>query len=148
MELAKQIVEDLKQAMMSKDSLKVEALRFLQSALKNREIELRPNPITEEERHQVIRKLVKQRKESIDQYAQAGRTDLVQKEQAELQILETYLPKAISLEETEKMVTQVIQETGAQSIKDMGKVIKAVIAKCQGACDNKLISELVKQKLS
>lgn len=148
MEIRDQINSDVKAAMIAKDSLKLGALRFLQSAIKYREIELRPNPITNDEILGVIKKLVKQRKESIDQYKTANRQDLVDKEMSELQIIETYLPAQMSKEEIEKVVTQVIAATGASSIKDMGAVMKATLAKTGGAADNKTVSEVVKQKLS
>ncbi|MCS6837356.1 MAG: GatB/YqeY domain-containing protein [Bdellovibrionaceae bacterium] len=142
------ITEQMKQAMKNKDQITLDALRLLQAAIKNREIELRPNPITDEEILQVIRRLVKQRKEAIEQFLAGGRPDLAEKEKKELSLLETFLPQTLSPEQTEKLVDQVIAELQAKSIKDMGPVIKAVIAKAQGACDNKLISELVRSKLS
>jgi len=147
MAIREQILDGIKVAMKNKDQLRLDTLRFLQSAIKNREIELRPNPITEEEVMGVIKKLAKQRRESIEQYLNGGRKDLAEKEQAELMILEEFLPKALSREETESLVAAVIQELNATTIKDMGNVIKAVIAKSRGAADNKLVSELVRAKL-
>ncbi len=147
MSLKEQITNQMKEAMKAKDQVRLDTLRFLQSAVKNREIELRPNPITEEEILGVIKKLVKQRKESIEQYQQGGRADLVAKEQAELKILEEFLPQSLSPEQTEALVASVIQELQASSMKDMGLVIKTVIARANGAADNKLVSELVKKKL-
>ena len=146
--LKEQITHEIKEAMKSKDQIRLDTLRFLQAAIKNREIELRPHPISEEEILGVIKKLVKQRKESITQYQQGGRADLVSKEQAELSILEAFLPQTLSVEQTEALVLSVIQELNAQSIKDMGKVIKTVITRAGGAADNQLVSELVKQKLA
>lgn len=147
MTIREQILEGIKVAMKKKDQLRLDTLRFLQSAIKNREIELRPNPITEEEVMGVVKKLAKQRRESIEQYQNGGRKDLAEKEQAELEILEEFLPKALSREATETLVATVIHELNATSIKDMGNVIKTVIAKSQGAADNKLVSELVRAKL-
>lgn len=148
MEIREKIMADVKTAMKDKEQLKLNTLRFLQSAIKNREIELRPNPITADEVMGVIKKLVKQRKESIEQYQAAARGDLVDQETAELKILETYLPTQMSKEQIETVVAQVISETGAKSIKDMGAVMKAVIAKTAGSADNKLVSEVIKSKLS
>ncbi len=148
MEIREKIMNDMKTAMREKDQVRLEAIRFLQAAIKNREIEVRPNPITGDDVMSVIKKMVKQRKESIDQYQAANRQDLVDKEAAELKIIETYLPAQMSKEQIEKIVAEVIAETKASSIKDMGSVMKAVIAKTAGAADNKLVSEAIKSKLS
>ncbi|MFN8791228.1 MAG: GatB/YqeY domain-containing protein [Bdellovibrionales bacterium] len=148
MEILPKILNEIKDAMKSKDSLKLNTLRFLQSAIKNREIELRPNPMTDEEAMGVIKKLVKQRKESIEQYKAGNRQDLVDQESAELKILETYLPAQMSKEQVEKLVADVVASVGAKTIKDMGPVMKEVLARSGGAADNKLVSELVRAKLS
>lgn len=147
MQIREQILNDIKTAMKEKDQLRLDTVRFLQSAIKNKEIDSRPNPITDEDVMGVIKKLVKQRKESIDQFLAAGRQDLVDKEAAELKILETYLPAQMGREQIEKIVGEVIAETKASSIKDMGTVMKGVMAKTAGAADNKIVSELIKAKL-
>lgn len=147
MEIRETIMNDIKTAMKEKDSLKLNTLRFLNSAIKNREIEMRPNPITSEEIMGVIKKLVKQRKESIEQYSAAARQDLVDQETAELKILETYLPAQMSRSQVEALVAEIISKTGAKSVKDMGPVMKEVIARSQGTADNKLVSEIIKAKL-
>ncbi|PIT99295.1 MAG: glutamyl-tRNA amidotransferase [Bdellovibrionales bacterium CG10_big_fil_rev_8_21_14_0_10_45_34] len=147
MNLKALLTEDMKTAMKEKNSLRLGAIRFLQSALKNREIELRPEPMSDDEAFIVLKKLAKQRKESIDQYQQAGRQDLVEKEQAELAVLEEYLPKMLSEEETQKLVASVVSETGATSVKEMGRVMKEVLAQAGGRADNKLVSDLVKKQL-
>jgi uncharacterized protein len=147
MVLREQILTHIKDAMKSKNQLRLDTLRFLQAAIKNREIDSRPEPLTEEDVLQVIKKLAKQRKESMEQYTQGGRPDLVEKEQAELKILEEFLPQSLSPEATELLVKKVIAELQAQSLKEMGTVIKAVIAQSQGAADNKLVSEYVKKNL-
>lgn len=146
--LRDKIASDVKDAMKSKDSVKLSALRFLQSAVKNREIELRPNPITENEVLGVIKKLVKQRQESIEQFERGGRNDLAETEKAELQILESYLPTQLSREQIEALVAAVITELGATSVKQMGPVIKEVASRSGGAADNRLVSEIVKSKLT
>lgn len=148
MDLSEKIKADLKAAMIAKDSAKLSVIRFLQSAIKYREIELRPNPISNDEVMGVLKKLVKQRKESIDQFKAGGRNDLVEQETAELKILETYLPAQMSREQVETLVTDVIAALGAKTLKDMGSVIKEVIARSAGSADNKTVSELVKAKLS
>ena len=147
MSLKDQIMADVKSAMKNKEADKLSALRFLQAAIKNKEIDVRPNEITEDDVLGVIKKAVKQRKDSIEQYGQAGRDDLVQKETFELEIIQAYLPEQLSEEAVAKIVEQVIAETGASSMKDMGAVIQAVMAKTAGAADNKVVSQLVRGKL-
>lgn len=148
MEIREQIMADIKSAMIAKETVKLGALRMLQSAIKNREIELRPNAITSEEVMSVVKKLVKQRKESIDQFQTAGRQDLVDQESAELKVLEVYLPAQMGREQVEAIVTEVIASLGAKTVKDMGPVMKEVMARTAGAADNKLVSEIIKSKLS
>ncbi len=148
MEIREKILSDMKQAMRDKDSVKLEAIRFLQAAIKYREIEIRPNAITSDDILGVVKKMVKQRKESIDQYKAANRQDLVDKEAVELKIIEEYLPAQMSRDQIEAVVVEVIAETKAASIKDMGTVMKAVVAKTAGAADNKIVSEIIKSKLS
>jgi uncharacterized protein YqeY len=148
LEIREKITADIKSAMIAKDSLKLGALRMLQAAIKNREIDMRPNQITQEEVMGVLKKLVKQRKESIDQFQQAGRQDLVDKESAELKVLEVYLPSQMSRDQIESLVVEVISGVGAKSIKDMGTVMKEVITRSAGAADNKIVSEVIKSKLN
>lgn len=147
MPLKQQILEDTKTAMKAKDIDKVNTLRFLQSAIKNKEIELRPNELTDDDVLAVLRKSVKQRQDSIEQYVAAQRADLADKEKAELRIIESYLPQQLTAEAIEKFVKEAIVEAGATSIKDMGGVMKLVMAKTQGAADNKIVSEIVKKTL-
>lgn len=148
MELKDQIMADIKTAMIAKDSVKLNTLRFLHAAIKQKEIDSRPNPLTADDVMAVLKKLVKQRKESIEQFASAGRTDLVDQESAELKVMEAYMPAQMTKEQIEKIVTEVIAETGAKTIKDMGTVMKAVQAKTAGQADGKTISELIKAKLN
>lgn len=138
---------DVKSAMLNKEQVKLNTLRFLQAAVKNREIELRPAAMTSDEVMAVIKKLVKQRKESIEQFTNAGRKDLADQESSELAVLESYLPQQMGREQVEKIVADVIAAVGAKSIKDMGAVMKETVARTQGAADNKLVSELIKSKL-
>ncbi|MEI7972831.1 MAG: GatB/YqeY domain-containing protein [Bdellovibrio sp.] len=147
MEIRERLMNDLKNAMRDKNQLRMDTIRFLQSAIKNREIELRPAPISSEDVMGVLRRLVKQRKESIEQYQAGGRPDLVEKENAELSILESYLPAQMSREQVVEMVGNVIVELKATSVKDMGAVMKACVAKSQGTADNKVLSEVIKSKL-
>ncbi len=148
MEIREKITAEIKSAMLAKDSVKLNTLRFLQSAIKNKEIDSRPNPITADDVMAVIKKLVKQRKESIDQFTSAGRMDLADQESAELKVLENYLPQQMGAAEVEKIVTDVIAALGAKTIKDMGPVMKEVMARTAGSADGKMISETIKSKLS
>ena len=147
MSLRDQIQADMKQAMKNKEGPRLEVLRFLQSAIKNKEIEVRPNELTDKDTMAVITKQVKQRKESIAQFKEAGRDGLVKKESFEISVLETYLPQQMSREQVEKIISEVIAAVGATSIKQMGTVMKEVLAKTAGAADGKLVSEIVKSKL-
>jgi uncharacterized protein YqeY len=148
MEIREKLTADVKAAMIAKDSVKLGALRMLQAAIKNREIEVRPEAISLDDVMAVIKKLVKQRKESIDQFGTAGRQDLVDQETAELKILEVYLPAGMGREQTEALVVEVIAALGAKTVKDMGPVMKEVVARSNGTADNKIVSELIKAKLA
>ncbi len=145
--LKQQILDDTKTAMKAKDLDRVNTLRFLTSAIKNKEIEVRPNELTDEDVLSVLRKSVKQRQDSIEQFKAANRADLADKENAELKIIESYLPQQLSADVIEKFVKEAIAEVGATSMKDMGGVMKVVMVKTQGAADNKIVSEIVKKSL-
>ena len=148
MALKERLLEDIKTAMKSKQAERLEVLRFLNAAIKNREIEMRPNPVTDSEVMGVIQKLTKQRVDSIEQYRAANREDLASKEESELTILKEYLPKQLSEAEVKELVQASITEAGASTIKDMGKVMKLAAEKAQGRADNKLLSQYIKEKLS
>ena len=147
MSLKEQIMNDVKTAMRNKESDKLTTLRFLQAAIKNKEIDLRPEEIVDEDVLAVIKKMAKQRKDSIEQFKSAGREDLASKEESELAIIEVYLPAQLSDDKVQEIVIQVMGELNATSMKDMGAVMKEVLAKTGGAADNKLVSQIVRQKL-
>jgi hypothetical protein len=148
MTLIEQLVTTMADAMKARDQARLSALRMLKAALMNKEVE-RGGPLTDAEDRQVVASLVKQRKDSIDQFAKAGRQDLVDRETAELAVIEAYLPPAIGADDLERIVTEVVAETGATSPKDMGRVMKGVMAKLAGAqADGRAVSELVKRRLS
>ena len=139
---------DLTAAMRSRDQLRLGALRMAKAALMNREVE-RGRPLDEAESLQVIASLIKQRRDSFEQFEKAGRQDLAQKEQAEIAVLETYLPPPMDASQLERIVDEAIRDSGAASSKDMGKVMKAAMARLAGATvDGKAVSELVKRKLA
>jgi uncharacterized protein YqeY len=146
MELREKIEADTREALKSGAKDKVSTLRMLNAALKNKQIDKR-RPLTEEEVIETMRSLIKQRKDSIEQFTKGGRQDLVDKETAEVTVLEAYLPKQLAREELEAMVRDAIAQTGAQGARDMGKVMKALIPMVGGRADGKLVSELVKNAL-
>lgn len=147
MSLREQVLADMKEAMKSKQADRLSAIRMLQAAIKYKEIEVRPNEMTEQDALSVVKKLAKQRKDSIEEFTKAGRQDLVDKEQFELSVLEGYLPAQLGADQIAKIVDEVIAATGAKDIKGMGAVIKEVQARTAGAADGKTISEIVKSRL-
>ena len=147
MPLIEQLTKTLAEAMKAHDQVRLATVRMLKAALMNREVE-RGRPLTDAEELQVVGMLVKQRKDSIDQFGRGGRQDPVDKEMAELAILEAYLPPVVDADEMERVVAEAIADTGAASPRDMGKVMKAVMAKLSGAqIDGKAVSDLVRRKL-
>ncbi|HXY61729.1 MAG TPA: GatB/YqeY domain-containing protein [Nitrospirota bacterium] len=146
MELRARIEAETKEALKSGAKDKVSTLRMLNAALKNKQIDKR-RPLTEEEVIETVRTLIKQRRDSVEQFARGGRQDLVDKETAEIAVLEVYLPKQLTREELEGMVRDAIAQSGAKDAKDLGKVMKALIPIVGGRADGKLVSELVKNAL-
>lgn len=148
MSLSKQIVTDLTAAMKAQDAARTSTLRMVKAAMMNRQIE-KGAELEDDDMQKLLRSLVKQRRDSIEQYEKAGRQELVDKETAEIAVIETYLPAAASREEIEQAVAAAIVETGASSMKDMGKVMKAVQAALAGKnADGRLVSEVAKAKLN
>ena len=147
MTLAEDVNRAITGAMKSKDQPRLSTLRMLKTALMNREIE-RGRALDDSESLQVVSSLVKQRRDSIEQFVKGGRQDLVDKETAEIVILESYLPPAVDAADLERVVDTAIASTGATSSKDMGKVMKAVMAELAGkTVDGKAVNELVRRKL-
>jgi len=147
MAMNEQVNADLTAAMKAKDAPRLSALRMLKAAIMNKGVE-KGRDLEDAEILQVVASLVKQRRDSIDQFAKAGRTDLVDKEAAEITVLEHYLPPAASAEEIDAAVAAAIAESGATSPKDMGKVMKAVMPKLAGKnADGKAVNEAVRRKL-
>lgn len=148
MSLYDRLTEDLKFAMKSRDQLRMDVIRMIKAAVLNKEVELKRD-LDDAEMSRVMTTLVKQRRESIEQFEKAQRQELAAKERQEIEIIESYLPKPLSPEELETIVTSVIADTGSRSIKDLGAVMRAVMARLGGqTVDGKLVSELVKRKLS
>jgi len=147
MTLAERVNTEISASMKAKDPARLSALRMLKAAIMNKGVE-KGHDLDDAEVVQVVTSLVKQRRDSIDQFSKAGRTDLVNKETAEIAVLEDYLPPAASPEEIDAAVAAAVAETGAASPKDMGKVMKAVMPKLAGKhADGRAINEAVRRKL-
>ena len=136
----------MKAAMRAKDEVRLSTIRLVRSAVRNKEIDLK-REMEDQEVIETISSLVKQRRESIRMFAEAGRDDLVLKEERELEILLAFLPQQLSREEVTDLVVRAIAESGAQGARDMGKVMKALMPHTAGRADGKLVSEVVKEKL-
>jgi len=148
MTIQEKIQTQMTEAMRAKDSLRLSVLRMMKSAVKNKEIE-KMKPLEESEVLSVLNTLVKQRKDSVEQFRKGGREELAQKEEAEIKIIEEYLPAAASEDDIRKAIEEAVQETGASSMKDMGKVMKAALARLAGkSADGSRVSQMVKEKLS
>ena len=148
MTLQEKIQTHLADAMKSKDQLRLSVLRMMKTAVKNKEID-KMKPLDDGEAIAVLNTLVKQRKDSAEQFRAGGREEMAQKEEAEIKIIEEYLPAAASEDDIRNAIGEAIQETGANSMKDMGKVMKAAMARLAGkTADGSRVSQLVKEKLS
>lgn len=148
MKLAEQISHDITEAMKARDSIRLSALRMAKAALMNSEV-AKGRPLEDAEAQQVLASLIKQRRDSIEQFKSGGRQDLVDKETADLAILERYAPPAASAADIEQAVDAAIRETGAAGPKDMGRVMKAVMSALAGASvDGKAVNEIVRKKLA
>ena len=148
MGLEEKIFNDYKEAMKNKDTLKSSVLSFLRAGLINVAMEKKKKALEDNDVVAVIRKQVRERQDSIEQFQKGNRLDLAEKETKELEILKSYLPPEFSPEEINKIIEEAISVTGAQDMKDMGKVMKEVTAKVAGQADGKLISDLVKERLA
>jgi hypothetical protein len=147
MALRERLDEDLKSAMRAKDSLRMNTVRALKSAIKYREIELM-KPLDDAGILGVVATEIKRRRDSVEQYRAGNRADLADKEEAEIKLLQEFLPQQLTREEVEAKVAEVITRVGAQGPKDMGAVMKALLPEVQGRADGKVVSELVKQRLA
>ena len=141
------IIKDLTEAMKAKDTFRTSVLRMLKSALKNEEIN-KKSPLTDDEVLAIIKKQVKTRKDSMNEYASYNRMDLADSLQKEIDILNEYLPEELSDEELEKIVKETITKVKAESIKQMGMVIKTISSEYGARCDMAKVSKLVKERLS
>lgn len=147
MSLKKTIMDQLMASTKARDAVRMNTLRMLRAAIKNREVELRTE-LDDQEILGVIRTQVKQHKDSIRYYKEGGRNDLEKKEEEELAILMSFMPEQLSEEAIAKMVTQVIEDVDAKDMRDMGKVMKLLMAKVAGLADGKVVSEIVRKHLN
>jgi uncharacterized protein YqeY len=147
MTLRDRLVEEMKSAMKTKDNLKVSVIRMVRSSVKNKEIELKKE-LDDQGVTEVIATLVKQRRESIKLFQEAGRNELVLKEEKELGFLLDFLPKQLERNEIDEIVAKAIADCGAEGIRDMGKVMKIIMPHVSGRADGKVVNEIVREKLS
>jgi hypothetical protein len=151
MSLKERIGEDIKTAMKAKDKVRLATVRSIKKAILEKEVELRPkgqDSLAEEQEIELLAQQAKQRRDSIEQFQNAGRDDLADKEREELTIIESYLPKQVSDEELEAIIDEIIASSGATSVKDLGKVMAPAMKELKGRADGKKIQALVKSKLS
>lgn len=148
--LAEKLQNDLKDAMRAKDEQRLSIIRMLKSAIQYYEIQKggAGYTATDDDIIEVIGKEIKKRRESIDLYEKGGRPELAEKEQKELEVLQTYLPEQLSKDEIQSLVDEAIRQTGATEMKDMGKVMGTLMPKIKGKADNSIVSALVREKLS
>lgn len=151
MSLKEKIGEDIKTAMKAKDKVRLQTVRSIKKAILEKEVELRPegqDTLTQEQEIELLSQQAKQRRDSIEQFRDAGREDLADKESQELAIIETYLPEQASDKEVEAIVDRIIADSGASTLKDLGKVMGPAMKQLKGKADGKKIQALVKSKLS
>ncbi len=147
MSLKEKIIADMQDAMRSKESEKLNAIRLLQSSIKQKEVDDRVD-IDDESILSIIEKMLKQRRDSIEAFKKANRNDLVDKEEFEVKILQTYMPEPLSAEEVEKEIDEAIKSTNAKNMKDMGSVMALVKAKVSGRANMAEVSKKIKEKLT
>ncbi|MDD5073520.1 MAG: GatB/YqeY domain-containing protein [Candidatus Omnitrophica bacterium] len=148
MTLAEKIDTDIKEAMKAKDGIRLSTLRMLKAGIKNLEIEKKAEKLEDKDVTGIISKQIKQHKDSIDGFTKGNRQDLVEKEAAELKILESYMPKMLSADELKPIVKNAIASVEAKGRADMGKVMKAAMEEAKGAADGKMLSQMVAEELA
>ena len=147
MDINVKLNDEMVVAAKARDKIRLSAIRMLKTSLHNKEISLM-RALNEGEVLQVLSSMIKQRKDSIEQFAKGGRTDLVEKEEAELKVIQEFMPAQMSADEVDDVIKKTIEEAGAVSIKDMGKVMKLLMPKLTGVADGKIVGEKVKAFLS
>ncbi len=147
MNLQDQLNEDLKSAMKAKDAVKVGTLRMIRAQLKDAQI-AKGEPLSDDECLEVLNKAAKNRKEAIEMYEKSDRKDLLENEQKELEIISAYLPRQLSEQEIEEVISGIIADTGASTLNDLGKVMGVAMKQLKGKADGKIVQQMVRQKLS
>ena len=147
MSLKEKLTDDMKDAMRSQDKVRLSTIRMLLSAVKNKEIDL-GKQLADQEVIETITSQVKQRRDSIEQFTKAGRSDLVEKEETELKILQGYLPEQLTAQEIEAEIEKAVKEAAASGMKDLGKVMKILAPRVSGRADGKVVSDKVRERLS
>jgi len=147
MDIREQVGAAMVKAAKDKDKETLSTLRMIKSALHNREIDLK-DQFGETEILQVLSSMIKQRKDSVEQFTQGGRPELAEKEAKEIEVIQGFMPKQLSSEEIDALIGQAIEETGATGIRDMGKVMKILMPRVMGKADGKAVGEAVKARLS
>jgi len=147
MSLKARIEDDMKLALKAREEIRLSTIRMLRSAIKNKEIEI-GHELSDDEVVRVVQSMGKQRHDSIEAFEKGARLDLAAREREELQILESYLPPPVSAEDIERIVREVVSETGAKSVKEMGLVMKEVLKRLGGAADGKRVNEVVRRVLA
>lgn len=148
MALKKQLLTDLKAAMKAKDKVRKSTITLIRAAILQEEKDKQIDDLEDSDIEAIISKQYKQRKDSLKEFEKAGRDDLIEQTKAEMAIIEDYLPKQLSQEEIGAIVEDTIQEIGAESMKDMGKVMKAIMPKVKGKADGKVVNQIVREKLN
>lgn len=146
MAIKDQLMQDLKEAMKNKEDVRKSVITLIRAAVKQREVDERVE-LNEEQVQDIIAKQLKQRRDSLEEFKKAGREDLIEQTQKEIEIITTYLPAQLSIEEIETLVDEAIAETGATSVKDMGKIMSVLNPKTKGRADGKVVNEVVRKKL-
>ncbi len=147
MNIDEKVNGEMVSAAKAKDQVRLSAIRMMKAAMQNREIDLK-RKLNEVEFLQLLSSMVKQRKDSIDQFRKGGREDLVEKEEAQLKVIQSFMPQQMSEEDVVREIEAAIREVGAVRVKDMGKVMKVLMPKLTGKADGKIVGEKVKEKLS
>lgn len=146
--LADKIFDDYKEAMKARDALKSSVLSFLRADMLNLATAKKKDKLDDSEIIPVIKKQIKQRQDSVEQFTQGGRLEAAEKEKKESEILKSYLPAEMPVEEIKRLIEEAVSATGASSMKDMGRLMKELTPKIAGGADGKLVSDLVRQRLS
>jgi hypothetical protein len=146
MSLSQRLSDDFKEALKKGEKRKISILRMVKAAIKNKEIEKKAS-LNDDEIYGVLQSFIKRGREAIEQFSKAERADLVEKEKEELAIIQSYLPQQLTEDEIKKLIKDTVDEVGAKGQKDIGKVMKAIMAKVKGRVDGKLVNELVRKTL-